>query len=245
MANARHVEKVRSYLDGAPGDDVTVMGTDRGPVPAVGFYVSPAVLTGVAQDSRYFQEEIFGPVLTVQPFDTEAEAISMANGTPYGLAAGLQTTDIGWAHRVADALRAGIVWINGWTKMDVSMPFGGYDQSGYGRENGPEGLDEYLQTIGGHLALDRDCQIHALATGHRPTARLNPAASRRSERNTTLQPPHRARPIVAVYPPIVAMHQRCPPPPARVSRDSSSSALRLTMGRLLQLDRAPSSVSTG
>ncbi|MGP0052297.1 MAG: aldehyde dehydrogenase family protein, partial [Solirubrobacteraceae bacterium] len=130
MAGARHVEKVRSYLDGAPGDDVTVMGTDRGPVPAGGFYVSPAVLTGVAQESRYVQEEIFGPVLTVQPFDTEAEAISMANGTPYGLAAGLQTTDIGRAHRVADALRAGIVWVNGWAEMDVSMPFGGYDQSG-------------------------------------------------------------------------------------------------------------------
>jgi len=121
------------------------MGTDRAPVPASGFYISPAVLAGVGQDSRYVQEEIFGPVVTVQPFDTETEAISMANGTPYGLAAGLQTTDIARAQRVANALHAGIVWVNGWAKMVVSMPFGGYDQSGYGRENGPEGMDEYLQ----------------------------------------------------------------------------------------------------
>jgi len=146
MVGAKHVEKVRSSLNSAYGDDIQVLGNDRAPVPADGFYVWPAVLAGVGQDSRYVQEEIFGPVLMVQAFDTEAEAISMANGTPYGLAAGLQTSDMARAHRVADALRAGIVWVNGWAKMDVSMPFGGYDQSGYGRENGPEGLDEYLQT---------------------------------------------------------------------------------------------------
>jgi phenylacetaldehyde dehydrogenase len=82
----------------------------------------------------------------VQPFDTEEEAIRLANGTSYGLAAGLQTTNVARAHRVADRLRAGIVWVNGWALLDSALPFGGVNQSGYGREGGPEGLDEYLQT---------------------------------------------------------------------------------------------------
>jgi acyl-CoA reductase-like NAD-dependent aldehyde dehydrogenase len=104
------------------------------------------VLADVSQDSTFVQDEIFGPVLTVQPFDTEDEAIALANGTQYGLAAGLQTRDIARAHRVADKLRAGIVWVNGWALLDAALPFGGVNQSGYGREGGPEGLDEYLQT---------------------------------------------------------------------------------------------------
>jgi acyl-CoA reductase-like NAD-dependent aldehyde dehydrogenase len=111
------------------------------------------VLAGAEQDSRYVQEEIFGPVLTVQPFETEEEAVRLANGTPYGLAAGLQTRDVTRAHRVAAALQAGIVWVNGWALLDPAMPFGGSKQSGYGRENGPEGLDEYLQTKSVVVAL--------------------------------------------------------------------------------------------
>ena len=82
----------------------------------------------------------------MQPFDTEEDAIALANGTSFGLAAGLQTRDLSRAHRVAAALQAGIVCVNGRAKLDVAMPFGGYKQSGYGRENGPEGLDEYPQT---------------------------------------------------------------------------------------------------
>jgi acyl-CoA reductase-like NAD-dependent aldehyde dehydrogenase len=100
----------------------------------------------VAQDSEWVQEEIFGPVVTVQSFEDEADAVRLANSTRYGLAAGLQTTDIARAHRVAAQLKAGLVWVNQWGVLDVQMPIGGYKQSGYGRENGPEGLDEYLQT---------------------------------------------------------------------------------------------------
>lgn len=144
MAGPRHLEKVASYLDMARRDGVDVVAggnvRDGG-----GYFVDPTVLSGCAQDSPLVQEEIFGPVLTVQPFDTEEEAVRLANGTPYGLAAGLQTSDVTRAHRVAHALRAGIVWVNGWALLDAAVPIGGYKQSGYGREYGPEGLNEYLK----------------------------------------------------------------------------------------------------
>jgi acyl-CoA reductase-like NAD-dependent aldehyde dehydrogenase len=144
MAGPRHLAKVRSYLARAATAPVEVVS---GPEhEGDGFFVPPTVITGAAQDSPLVQEEIFGPVLTVQPFDTEDEAVALANGTRYGLAAGLQTTNLRRAHRVAAALRAGIVWVNGWALLDPSMPIGGTRQSGYGRENGPEALAEYLQT---------------------------------------------------------------------------------------------------
>jgi len=152
MAGPRHRAKVETFLDAAAGDGLRVLGGDdlrRRP----GFFVAPTVLAGVDQGSRYVQEEIFGPVLTVQPFDTEDEAVRMANGTPFGLSAGLQTRDVSRAHRVAARLHAGIVWVNGWSLLDVAMPFGGTGQSGYGRENGPEGLAEYLQTKSVVVAL--------------------------------------------------------------------------------------------
>ena len=156
MTGPRHLAKVRGFLERADAGGVKVIG--GGPVSvgggssggpgdfAGGFWAAPTLLADVAQDSVFVQEEIFGPVLTVQPFDTEQEAVSLANGTGYGLAAGLQTSDIARAHRVADGLRAGIVWVNGWAMLDAAMPFGGVNQSGYGREGGSEGLNEYLQT---------------------------------------------------------------------------------------------------
>ncbi|MBR7825112.1 aldehyde dehydrogenase [Actinospica sp. MGRD01-02] len=145
MAGPRHLAKVRAFLDKAGQGGAKVYG--GGPVhDGPGFWAAPTVLADVSQDSTFVQDEIFGPVLTVQPFDTEDEAVALANGTQYGLAAGLQTTDIARAHRVAERLRAGIVWVNGWALLDAALPFGGVNQSGYGREGGPEGLDEYLQT---------------------------------------------------------------------------------------------------
>jgi acyl-CoA reductase-like NAD-dependent aldehyde dehydrogenase len=146
MAGRRHQEKVESYLRRATSGEARVLAGGTVEAGREGFFVSPTVLADVAQDSAFVQEEIFGPVLTVQAFDGEDEAVRLANGTPYGLAAGLQTTDMTRAHRVAAQLQAGIVWVNGWAMLDASMPFGGYKQSGYGREGGPEGLDEYLQT---------------------------------------------------------------------------------------------------
>lgn len=146
MAGARHRDKVQGYLDLANKEGVRVLGGNSQLPAGAGCFVSPTILADVSQNSRYVQEEIFGPVLTVQPFDTEDEAVALANGTAFGLAAGLQTGNVARAHRVAARLRAGIVWVNGWAMLDSAMPFGGCKQSGYGRETGPEGLDEYLQT---------------------------------------------------------------------------------------------------
>ncbi len=146
MAGQRHRDKVQGYLEAARKEGVRVLG-GNGTLPAGGgCFLSPSILADVSQDSRYVQEEIFGPVLTVQTFSTEDEAVALANGTSFGLAAGLQTGSVARAHRVAARLRAGIVWVNGWAMLDSAMPFGGCKQSGYGRETGPEGLDEYLQT---------------------------------------------------------------------------------------------------
>jgi acyl-CoA reductase-like NAD-dependent aldehyde dehydrogenase len=145
MAGPGHLAKVQSYRAQALAAGVRVH--DGGsPTGLDGFYASPALLADVDQSSPFVQEEIFGPLVTVQPFDTEDEAIRLANGTAYGLAAGLQTTSVARAHRVAAALNAGIVWVNGWALLDPAMPFGGVGQSGYGRENGPEGLAAYLRT---------------------------------------------------------------------------------------------------
>jgi acyl-CoA reductase-like NAD-dependent aldehyde dehydrogenase len=146
MAGQRHLDKVRGYVELAASEGATVAaGGDR--IDTLdGYYFAPTVITDVDQGSRLVQEEIFGPVVTVQPFDTEEEAVAMANGTSFGLAAGLHTRDVARAHRVAGKLKAGMVWVNTWGMLDVTVPFGGYKQSGYGREYGPEGLHEYTQT---------------------------------------------------------------------------------------------------
>ncbi|WP_250279785.1 aldehyde dehydrogenase family protein [Frankia sp. Cppng1_Ct_nod] len=145
MGGKRHLAKVEEYVRIAreePGARI-VTGGQR--LDLGGAYYAPTVVTGLSNDSRLVQEEIFGPVLTVQPFDTEDEAIALANSTPYGLAAGLHTGDVSQAHRVAARLQAGIVWVNSWALLDPAIPFGGHKQSGYGREYGPEALAEYTQ----------------------------------------------------------------------------------------------------
>ena len=119
-----------------------------------GYYYKPTVIADLANDSRVVQEEIFGPVLTVQPFDTEDEAVELANSTPYGLASGIQTGNLGRAHRIADRLQAGIVWINDWAMLDPNVPFGGVKDSGFGREYGPEGLAAYTRTKSVVVSLD-------------------------------------------------------------------------------------------
>ena len=110
-----------------------------------GWFVKPTVFADVSNDMRIAQEEIFGPVLAVIPFEDEAEAISLANDTPYGLAAYVQTGDSDRAERISSRLRVGAVHINGGA-FNYGSPFGGYKQSGNGREGGIMGLEDYLET---------------------------------------------------------------------------------------------------
>ncbi|MGA8708045.1 MAG: aldehyde dehydrogenase family protein [Steroidobacteraceae bacterium] len=123
----------------------TVTGGDRH--GKQGFFVQPTVLDGTKETMKVYQEEIFGPVVTVMPFkDVDEDLIRRANDTVYGLAAGLWTGNIKRAHRIANKLRAGTVWINCYNIFDAALPFGGYKQSGWGREMGHEVLKNYLET---------------------------------------------------------------------------------------------------
>jgi acyl-CoA reductase-like NAD-dependent aldehyde dehydrogenase len=113
-------------------------------LPDHGFWFAPTVFTGVTQAHRIAREEIFGPVLSVLTFRTPAEAVEKANNTPYGLSAGVWTDKGSRILKVAASLRAGVVWANTFNKFDPASPFGGYQESGYGREGGRHGLEGYL-----------------------------------------------------------------------------------------------------
>jgi aminomuconate-semialdehyde/2-hydroxymuconate-6-semialdehyde dehydrogenase len=145
LVSRAHFDKVMGYIELARREGGTIRCGGRPPaaVPARcqgGYFIEPTVVTGLPPDCRTNQEEIFGPVVTVAPFDTEAEAIRYANGTPYGLAASVWTEHLSRAHRVADAIEAGTVWINCWMLRDLRVPFGGMKQSGVGREGGEEAM---------------------------------------------------------------------------------------------------------
>ncbi|ALV31721.1 aldehyde dehydrogenase family protein [Streptomyces sp. CdTB01] len=154
MAGERHLKKVEEYVDLARKEGGRVVaGGERLDLDG-GYYYRPTVIADLANDSRVVQEEIFGPVLTVQPFDTEDEAVALANSTPYGLASGVQTANLARAHRIADRLQAGIVWINDWAMLDPAVPFGGVKDSGFGREYGPEALAAYTKVKSVVVSLD-------------------------------------------------------------------------------------------
>lgn len=139
-----HMEKVLSYIALAKEEGGTILcGGERvilGGELANGWYIAPTVIEGLTYNCRTNQEEIFGPVVTLTPFDTEEEALMMANSTAYGLAATVWTQHLTRAHRVASLLQSGIVWINCWLLRDLRTPFGGVKQSGVGREGGFEAL---------------------------------------------------------------------------------------------------------
>jgi aminomuconate-semialdehyde/2-hydroxymuconate-6-semialdehyde dehydrogenase len=139
-----HMEKVLSYIALAQAEGGTILtGGERVQLDGEykdGYYLRPTVIEGLAFDCRTNQEEIFGPVVTITPFDTEEEVLHMANSTQYGLAATLWTSDLKRAHRMADKIQTGIVWINSWLVRDLRTPFGGVKASGVGREGGWEAL---------------------------------------------------------------------------------------------------------
>ncbi|WP_238360239.1 MULTISPECIES: aldehyde dehydrogenase family protein [Micromonospora] len=144
LISAEHRARVLSYLDSARTHGARVTG---GQVPdSPGFFCTPAVVTDADPQAPVVREEVFGPVLVAQPFDTVQEAVALANDSPYGLAAGVFTRDLGLAHQVGRRLRAGTVWINSWHVLDPALPFGGMRGSGWGREMGKAGVDAFLET---------------------------------------------------------------------------------------------------
>jgi aminomuconate-semialdehyde/2-hydroxymuconate-6-semialdehyde dehydrogenase len=139
-----HIEKVLSYVRLAQEEGGTVLTggnrVDPGGRCEGGYFLEPAVIEGLSHDCRTNQEEIFGPVVTIAPFDTEEEVIGYANSVRYGLSATVWTKDLSRAHRVAERLESGIVWVNCWLLRDLRTPFGGVKDSGMGREGGFEAL---------------------------------------------------------------------------------------------------------
>ncbi|HEY7599892.1 MAG TPA: aldehyde dehydrogenase family protein, partial [Candidatus Limnocylindrales bacterium] len=147
--NAAQLAKIEELVEAgqAEGAEMYQPACD---LPARGWFVRPTLFTNVSQSSRIAQEEIFGPVLSVLTFRTPAEAIEKANNTPYGLSAGVWTEKGSRILSMVRQLRAGVVWANTFNRFDPTSPFGGYKESGFGREGGVHGLLAYLDTGEGH-----------------------------------------------------------------------------------------------
>jgi betaine-aldehyde dehydrogenase len=154
LVSKEQYDRVSSYLELGKKEAKTAIGGGRAKQFGKGFYVEPTIFYDVDNNARISREEIFGPVASVIPFDDEAGAIRIANDTPYGLAGAVWTRDIYKAFRVVKALRAGVVWVNHMQPTYVEAPWGGYKQSGFGRELGPAGMDEYLETKQVFVNLD-------------------------------------------------------------------------------------------
>jgi 5-carboxymethyl-2-hydroxymuconic-semialdehyde dehydrogenase len=154
LISTEHYERVMSYVaSGRQEGARLVAGGSRPDHLPVGNYLAPTVFADVDPSMRIFREEIFGPVVCVTPFDTEREAVELANGTPYGLAAYVWTNDLRRGHRFVNRVEAGMIWLNSHNVRDLRTPFGGVKQSGLGREGGEHSVDFYTDTTIVHVAL--------------------------------------------------------------------------------------------
>ena len=149
ITSLQQYEKVLHYIDVAKEDGAKLeLGGAPSKLPECGsgWFVEPTIFSGVTNDMRIAQEEVFGPILAVIKFKDEEEALTIANDTRFGLGAGIWTSDIARAIRMSERVQAGTVWLNNYRTMSYASPFGGYKDSGLGRENGIEAIQEYLQT---------------------------------------------------------------------------------------------------
>lgn len=144
MVSSEQMQTALRYIEKAKSEGADLrLGGKRTREETGGFYVEPTVFAGVTPDATLSREEVFGPVLAITKFKSSDEALKLANDTVYGLAAGLWTRDISLAHRAARELKAGLVWVNGWDSCDITMPFGGFKQSGFGRDRSLHALHKY------------------------------------------------------------------------------------------------------
>ena len=145
LIEEKHMERVLSYIALGEKEGAKIaFGGKRAMAETGGFYVEPTILDEARNDMRIAQEEIFGPVVVVIPFDGEEEAIRLANGTIYGLGAAVWTSDMNVAHRLTRGIRAGTVWVNTFDRSSLATPFGGFKQSGFGRDRSPHAIDKYM-----------------------------------------------------------------------------------------------------
>jgi aminomuconate-semialdehyde/2-hydroxymuconate-6-semialdehyde dehydrogenase len=149
VVSLQHKNKILSYIDLAQKEGGKILCGGKEIIPegefANGYYIQPTVIEGLKYDCRTNQEEIFGPVVTITPFETEEEVLQYANSTQYGLASSVWTENLNRAHRIAAELHAGIVWINCWLLRDLRTPFGGVKNSGVGREGGFEAIEFFTE----------------------------------------------------------------------------------------------------
>lgn len=153
LVHPEHYDKVMSYIELGKSEGRLVAGGGRAEGFNEGNFVAPTVFADVSPDARIFQEEIFGPVVAITPFDTEAEALALANNTKYGLAAYLWTSDLTRAHNFAQSIEAGMVWLNSNNVRDLRTPFGGVKASGLGHEGGYRSIDFYTDQQAVHITL--------------------------------------------------------------------------------------------